>query len=105
MGYVYGTSAQVLKTTARFRHRTNLRYTEGKGVRPGPFSIYSAGVRNDGPFLKVAFWLNQLSAGALNCLSLYTLLGNSALRVVMISFAISREKLRISPAVGGADIE
>ena len=66
---MYGTSARVLKTTARFRHHTNLRYTEGKGVRPGPFSIYSASIRNNGPFLKVAFWLNQLSGSALNCLS------------------------------------
>ena len=36
----------------------------------GLSTIYSAGCRNNGLFLKVAFWLNRLSAGALNRLSI-----------------------------------
>jgi len=48
-------------------------------------------------FLLLALLLASLGI----LISIYYLLEDSALRVVMISFAISNEKLGISPAVGG----
>ena len=71
-GIIYGTSAQVPKTIAQIWASHKLEVHGGEGCKAGAFPpyVYSTGFRNEGPFLKDAFWLNRLSTGTLNHLSL-----------------------------------